>query len=240
MSNRMKTSLTEFALVLDLDSTLIYTLQDMSAYQNLRLQSDPKNSDLIPRTYQFDIVDAVAPAGTGEMTRLWGVYRPHVKEFLMFASIYFKHVYVWSAGRSKYVKGIVDLLWEDIEPKPKLIYSYENCDISGSSIKKPLSKMIADPNSGGETIDKYLVLDDVPDTFSYNTENGMGIPVYKVAPTRQGILGEDIALVQLQCWLSLQSTMMATDTRTLDKSKIFSTSLGEYYSALHTQQSQSH
>ena len=231
MSNNQRTSLTDKVCIFDLDSTLIYSMENMSKYN--KLKSNRNNKDLLDRLYDFDLVDVVTPHGTGRVTSMWGVRRPYVEDFLLFAAIYFKDVYVWSAGKYKYVRAIVDVLWENIEKKPKLIYCYDDCIFSSQGVTtKPLSKIIKDPMFGDIGLDKILIIDDLEETFSENVQNSIHIPVYKVSPDRRGVLKEDLALIQLQCWLSLRTTMQTEDVRTLDKSKIFKTSIYEYQDLL--------
>ena len=214
-------SLTKFKLVLDLDSTVVHSSGDMDDYQRLNLYSDPRAAEMRSRVYSFDLIDVVEPPGTGSTTSMWGVYRPHVFEFLTFASTYFDEVIIWSAGQFKYVHAITDLIFDGIDSKPQTIKTYDDCRKTSSHVYKPIAEL--NVNSS-----KILCLDDREDTYSLNKANGILIPIYEPKPTPSAIMADDIALVQLMCWLSQPEVYKCEDVRRLDKSKIFTTPLDQY------------
>jgi hypothetical protein len=212
-------------LVLDLDSTLVHTSGDMNEYINLQIFSNPSNAALRSRTYSFELVDVVDPPGTGATTPMWGVYRPHFREFMVFALSYFGTVKVWSAGQFKYVHAISDLVFKDL-PHPESIKTFDDCKKTTNRIYKPLKSYCR----MGELCDlsQYLILDDRSDTFDLNKQNGVEIPPYEPAATYQDIMKDDIALLQFMGWLSLPEVLASNNLSTLDKSKIFTTPLNIY------------
>lgn len=225
-------SLTNREFVFDLDSTLIHSSMDMEAYEALKLYSDPKSIPLRGRVYRFDLVDVTETPGTGTVTPMWGVFRPYVFEFLQFMAHYCKKVHVWTAGQYKYGHTIKAQLFKGTF-QPTTVFTYENCKMTTSSIHKPLEELYAAVAASGEeagTTDatNTLALDDREDTFSLNPYNGIQIPPYEPELTKEGIMKEDIALLQLMCWLSLPEVVQAKDVRYLDKRYIFTTSLEEY------------
>jgi hypothetical protein len=134
--------LTDKTIMLDLDSTLIYTSDNFDNYSKLELYSNPKNIDLRDRIYKFDIIDVVEKPGTGVRSSMWGILRPHVYEFLYFCFDYFSNVIVWSAGQLRYVHAICDVLFIDPEKQPCLIWSYDDCQKCDNYLYKPLIKKI--------------------------------------------------------------------------------------------------
>ncbi|CAH6418843.1 NLI interacting factor phosphatase [uncultured virus] len=221
-------SLTEHELVVDLDATLISSNSDMTTYQGLNLYTDPTSVGLRSRIYHINLVDATSVEGTGETIPMWGIYRPYLAEFLRFASVYFKAVHIWSAGRYKYVWTIADRI-EAIAPefKPQTVFTQDDCEMGTSTVHKPLRKLYETCGCGASA-EHTLAIDDREDTFSQNVGNGILIPPYEPEETKEGILKEDVALLQFMMWLSLPEVMNSKDVRKLDKSRIFTTSVAEY------------
>jgi TFIIF-interacting CTD phosphatase-like protein len=212
---------TDFKLVLDLDSTLIHSSAILKDYENLHLYSDPKMARLRDRVYRLDLVDVVDPPGSGVMTQMWGIFRPHLTEFLTFAVGYFDEVIIWSAGQFKYVHAINDIIFRNVPGRPGRVLTRSDCDETKRNVYKPLRKLDSD-------LSKYIVLDDREDTFSRNRTNGILIDRYEPNPNYTEIMQEDIALLQLMCWFALPEIYQAHDLRHTEKRHIFSTSLQGY------------
>ncbi len=219
-------ALSDHAIVLDLDESLVHSSEDMTDLRTLRLFTDLKISDIKRRTYVITLDDVIERRGSGVKTQLWGVTRPHLDEFLVFCFSYFKVVAVWSAGQPKYVDAIVQKIFGDIT-MPHIVYSWTNCDTTTGIVEKPLSKMISQVPG----LDKYmslsstLVVDDRKTTFQGNSHNGILIPPYNPRPTIDSLREEDIALLQLKTWLERSDVRESSDVRILDKSRIFATPL---------------
>jgi hypothetical protein len=218
-------TLTDKAIVLDLDETLVHTFDEMSELTSLNIFKDPKLMDIKERIYILTLDDVVDSRGTGSKTKLWGIFRPHLKEFLDFCFTYFRTIVVWSAGKLRYVHGIVEIIFTRLnEPsEPHIVYSWDDCAVSSKSIKKPLTKMISEISN----LSKYLnltntfVLDDRKSTFQDNPNNGILMPIYKPNLTIDELRQDDLALLQLIRWFKLPEVINSTDVRTLNKSNIF-------------------
>lgn len=224
-------SSTPYKLVLDLDSTLVHSSGIMEEYERLEIASNPKRKVLLDRLYNFQLVDVMDPPGTGMTTVMWGTKRPHLAEFLTFASTYFEEIIIWSAGQPKYVHAIADVIFPDTffgDPTKRSIriLTSEDCVMQGRWVYKPISKL-ANVNPA-----YCFCLDDRDDTFSKNSQNGIKIPAYEPSPTVESIMADDVALVQLMCWLSLPEVMNASDVRQLNKKSIFTTPLSTYYAQI--------
>lgn len=224
----VKPSLTQFELILDLDSTLVHSNTDIDQLKILQIATNPQNTDLRDRIYSFDLVDAVGTPGTGSVSRMWGVFRPYLFDFIDFAHQYFDKVIVWSAGQYKYVHAVTDVVFNT--QYPSVVKTYEDCIMSKHSIFKPLSKLCSQDNICD--LSKLIAIDDRADTFSQNKDNGILIPPYEPEFTREGIMKSDISLLQLMYWFLLPEVRSASDIRKLDKSSIFTTPIETYLSRL--------
>lgn len=236
-------------LVLDLDSTLVHTSGNMQDYEKLRIYdvNDSTNADLRSRTYSFELTDVIDTPGTGSTTPMWGIYRPHYREFLTFAFSYFDEVRVWSAGQFKYVYAITDKVFSGLQ-QPVSVKTYDDCKKTVNRIYKPLVDYFAStvqiPSNypptctpfAGCDMSNMLILDDRSDTFELNPQNGVEIPVYEPDPNPSVIRRDDIALLQFMAWLSLPEVANAPSLCKLDKSRIFTTSLSEYSRRLNQKQ----
>jgi TFIIF-interacting CTD phosphatase-like protein len=216
---------TNKTIVLDLDSTLLHTCDDMGIWDSLEIYTNPRNAKLRSRVYYFDLIDVTEKIGTGSKTVLWGVLRPHVHAFLRFCHDYFENIIVWSAGQKKYVHAICDFLFQEFDKQPVVIFSYENCEIGSNYIHKTLSKFQNVGNSTSQEvnipINTMYALDDYDATFSKNKDNGLHIPPYEPEFDYNGIMEDDKTLLNLMYWLTNTEVMNATDVRRLDKSACF-------------------
>ena len=209
---------TNKTIVLDLDSTLLHTCDDMETWDALEIYTNPRNAKLKSRVYYFELIDVTENPGSGSKTVLWGALRPHVYEFLRFCFDYFENVIVWSAGQKKYVHAICDFLFRDFGKQPLIIYSYENCEIGSNYIHKPLAKFqnIENPIP----ISTLVALDDYEVTFSKNKDNGLLIPPYEPEFDHNGLLEDDRALLNLMYWLT-NPEILNSDIKKWDKKHCF-------------------
>ena len=218
--------LTDKCIILDLDETLVHSHAEgnIDLLKNLKIFSDPSNIDLRDRAYKLSMEDVVHKRGTGDKTEMWGITRPHVREFLIFCFTYFKIVIVWSAGRKNYVHGIVDHLFRDIR-RPIVIYTFDDIEkLPNGTLIKPLDKLIQ--NIPG--LDKYMslensfILDDRNSVFKEpNPGNGIEIVPYKPSFTPVGLRTEDKTLKTLMDWFMKPEVMYSKDVRQLKKDHIF-------------------
>lgn len=221
-------SLTNKCIVLDLDETLVHSNEDLTESDTLGIMKDPKLIDLRGRTYELSMDDVVYKKGQGIKTEMWGITRPHVREFLIACFSYFKVVAVWSAGKKKYVEAIVDYLFKDIK-RPHVIYSRDDCEKTADGLlTKPLEKMIRrEPGlSKYMSLENTFMLDDRRTVFEEpNPNNGIQIPVYAPDFNIRSLRTDDIAFKQLLTWLFRPEVMQSNDIRNLDKSNIFNTNV---------------
>ena len=170
--------------------------------------------------------DVVSKRGSGDKTEMWGIFRPHVREFLIFCFSYFKLVIVWSAGKKNYVHTIVDQLFADLK-RPHVIWTFNDIEMLSNkdrTLIKPLSKLI-DKVPG---LSKYMslsnsfILDDRNSVFEEpNPDNGIKIPAYNPSFKPESLRSDDSALPQLMNWFNRPEVIHSRDVRELDKSSIF-------------------
>jgi len=208
---------TDMCIVLDLDETLIHTMEDMAGYQWLKVADNPV---LRNRCYTLNMIDVSRPhghdRGKGQITEMWGVYRPHVHRFLAFCFSYFKMVIVWSAGIGTYVRNVVDNLFVE---EPHAVFSRRHCTHMGRIYDKNLNKIYKD-----RELSRYakphntIILDDRNVSYKTNTpNNGVLIPRYTPKASQDNILQDDHALLQMIEWLSHPSVIACKDVRMLTK-----------------------
>ena len=214
---------TEKNICLDLDSTLIYSIFNEDDIEIL--SKDESLKDRIKIIEVVDIDDN-SPIGKGELSKICVVLRPHVDAFITFCKCYFDKIYIWSAGHQRYVRAIVNVLFEntlsDIEGdyfvfkcnNPDKVYTRENCIIEEDNIFKPFSHY-------GLDFKRTIMIDDRKDTFSKNAENGILIPAYKPKHTQKSILKDEDSLLTLIKWFNTVEFRTCDDVRSLNKKNIF-------------------
>jgi len=218
-------SISNKCIVLDLDHTLVATQENIKSLQDLNILSDPKLINIRNRVYHINVENYEKP-GIGTNHSYWGITRPHVKEFLIFCFSYFKIVAVWSAGKPDYVEKIVDYLFKDISP-PHIVLTYNDILIDSSgNVNKPLTTIFQYNNHMSHF--NTFALDDISSTFSLNPLNGILIPKYSPSLNLNSFASDDPSLLQLKSWLLLPEVIASNDVRSLDTSKIFTTSLLTY------------
>lgn len=221
--------LTNKCIILDLDETLVHTDNEepnTELLKDLEIFSNPHFYDLRERVYKITMEDVTSKKGTGDKTEMWGVVRPHVREFLIACFTYFRVVIVWSAGKKNYVHAIVDFLFLGL-PRPTVIWTYDDLEkLPNNTLIKPLSKLIEKV----PTLNKYMslensfILDDRLTVFQEpNPSNGIEIPAYRPTFNPKSLRSDDKALLSVTNWLMKPEVMNSTDVRQLDKKNIFTT-----------------
>lgn len=235
VDNLQKSSQTNNCIVLDIDNTLVSTFSSdesrkfdpVKSIKDLGILTKPELLPLRSRFYRVSIEDYQRP-GEGSYVEMWGIMRPHLKEFLTFCFSYFQIVAVWSAGMRKYVENMVDILFRDL-PKPHVIFTRDDI-IDQKNMVKPIAGMI----ESNPVLMKYMslsntfALDDNPLTFSNNVNNGVLIPRYDPSLTIDSLAKDDPALLQFKYWLARPNVSQSRDITTLEKSDIFKISVDDY------------
>lgn len=236
--NIPKKSITNFCIVLDIDSTLVNTFEysDVPTIKSLGILENPKLMALRSRIYRMGLEDVLEKKGKGTFLELWGIMRPHLKEFLIFCLSYFKIVVIWSAGRPQYVKDVSEIMFRDVGD-PNVVYTSDECvehveyigDEKIVTMRKPLSKLYNDPKLKGMLKpENTFIIDDRIYSFAEDPENGILIPPYNPDVTVESMLTDDQALLQLMFWFSKPEVKNSDDVRKLSKREIFLTSLRDY------------
>ena len=221
-------SLTDKCIVLDLDLTLLCTQDNIQSLFSTEILTNPQLLELRNRVYYFTVEDVGRP-GDGEKIDMWGVTRPHIKEFLLFCFSYFKIVAVWSAGQRLYVEAIVNYMFKDL-PKPHIIFTADDTVFQNDHTYKPLSYLMSSNPVVSRIMTPLttLAIDDNSSTFAYNKDNAVLIPAYSPSPNINSLSRDDPSLLQLKYWLLQPEVVAAQDVRKLNKSTIFSTPVAVY------------
>lgn len=225
--SRPSVTTTDLDLVLDIDETLVHTFETLQLLYDLRIMDDPQYVGLRRRIYTLDISDVGGPRGGGSVIQMWGIRRPHLREFLIFAFSYFKRVIIWSAGKYEYVHSIVKKIFRDL-PQPDAIYTRDDCEIVGANHTKPLLKI-------GLNLDSSIIVDDKTYTFIPNKDNGVLIPPFNPELPSGSVVSiskiqaDDISLLQLKEWLIKNQNVLKNNKniRQVVLSDIFNTPLNE-------------
>ncbi len=197
-SQSMGYPLTNKNIILDLDDTLVNTRESIDTIEQIDLV-DP---DARKRFYSLFL--------PGDYYHVWGMMRPGCKEFLSFCFDYFDKVIVWSAGDDKYVKSMVERLFEGL-PEPDGVFSRQYCETDGTNTTKPLLKL--QPHYPNLDLTNSLIVDDRDhNSLTCNPDNAVIIPPYTQ---------DDDALYKLMEWLLRPEVRRSSDVRTLDKTQIF-------------------
>lgn len=213
---RNSPSKSKHVVILDLDQTLLSTQEGKTCdyefiYQNA---SDELKDRIYNLSYQRD----------SKEINFWGVYRPHVFEFLLFAFNYFQTVIVWSAGEYGYVHAIVDDLFGKVGYFPHFILTRnEIVETRKTNVGKPI-KNIGEIN---QVLARYapseeiFCIDDNPSTAIFNKDNIIQIPPYEPFCNIDNFSRDDIALLQIEKYLLRDDVIRSLDVKNLNKKSIF-------------------
>lgn len=214
------TTKTTRCLMLDLDLTLVSTQKVKDISFLTELLSDLRTLPLRDRLYHFNIENYEGP-GVGSLMPIWGVARPHFREFLKFADQNFDEVIVWSAGQRLYVEPLVDFLFRDLR-RPEVVYNAEMLDrTKGNGMVKTITTILKEKKLVHISLAGTLALDDNYGTFADNEANGVHIPEYNPHMSLEGFMAEDRCLLDFQKWLLTPEVVNCEDIRTLAKHTIF-------------------
>lgn len=230
-SNNKRSNALPKTLILDLDETLVHSWENPDFLEKYEIYSNPSRYRLFHPVGSSQIAYSMAlemPNNT--KSRIWGLHRPHLYEFLNFAGHYFDNIIVWSAGIQPYVEEITKQIFLEsgLNP-PKMVWSRSNCQNYNGLYHKPIYELISELSQRQyqtfEVDPRWtLIVDDRSHTFMLNTQSGVLIPPYHPGkyPTLEQLLDRsDTALLKLKSWLERPEVKDAPDVRLLDKSRIF-------------------
>lgn len=217
LSHRFRDPLTDLTIILDLDATLIRTL-DPSEFNELSQKGPDRIRSYMGtnNSYSMRMVDE---DGTHN---IYGVIRPHCIEFLNFCNTYFKRVIVYTAGTYEYGHAITSELFSRTTDRyhPDYILTRSECLFIDPSrfplknVRKPLPLVIPDYD---ET--KCVLVDDRISNIRFNPRNGIIIPPYNPNTRAEAI--SDRCLVTLINWFSQSKILHIEDIRDAEKMSIF-------------------
>jgi len=170
--------MTKQNIVLDLDSTLIFTLDDMDDLYKL-IESGEDLDWLSAHTYLIEISDPNEEGFSGSYTMI-GIFRPYLVEFITYAIERFDNILIWSAGRRKYVGAIVERIFPSLDYKPPIILNYDDTEIGDDGVVTKKLEKLFNMKECSANVKNTFVVDDRSDTFDHNVENGILCPPFEV------------------------------------------------------------
>ena len=213
LNERTTKPLTNLTIILDLDATLISTM-DPRFYNELTENLEDIGYLLgDDNVYNFEL--------DGE--RIIGVIRPDTVKFLNFCDRYFNKVIVYTAGAYDYGHAIVSEIFSKTEKQymPDYVLTRPEClflddpIIPILGVRKPLALVIPDYDAT-----KCLLLDDRISNIRFNPRNGIIIPPFNPTTVNEAL--SDKALDTLEKWFKLPKVKNIDDVRNLEKMMIFS------------------
>ena len=219
----------ERTLIIDIDQTIANSFENPDFLDKYEIYTNP---DVLAKFKNIQTYSMII-SKSGQRTRIWGLFRPHLKEFLDFVSKYFDHIIIWSAGTESYVKEIIEQMERTYGIAPgKMIWARDKCVRAPNNFHKPIACLEQDLQKryySSIHIDPKLtlILDDKLYTFVENPNNGVLIPAFspgdgQKAPTLKQLLDiTDDALLQFISWLQQPEVQNATDYSKLPKDRIF-------------------
>ena len=215
-------SISDLNLVLDIDDTLVQTFDDIQALYKCPIMKNPKFYPVRKRIYILKFDGDEGDVGKeSEEDVVWGIKRPHIEEFLAFASEYFRNVVIWSAGTYDYVHAIVKNLFKNVPCNPTKIFTRNDCAQSQEyGYEKPLQKIydaIPEMNSRNT-----ILIDDRQEVFSRkDPDNGIIIPPFSPDLDDLSSMTNDRCFVELQEWFMNPDVIETRDVRRIPKNNIF-------------------
>lgn len=203
-------------LILDLDQTLIYTTDDSSKIDKLKIFDDSSNMSIKQRVYMIKIFSDKR----SKEINMGGFERDDLQEFLSFVYDNFSFVAVWTAAEDDYGKQICHSIFRNV-PVPFVIWSRKMCEREDGGYIKPLSKMVVMNKQYGLTMKNTLIIDDTEETFVKNRENALKIPAYHPELDLRSLSAKDTCLKKIMNYFSSQKFIDSQDVRMLNSRKLF-------------------
>ena len=217
--NSNRKSISEHSIVLDIDETLVHTFEKISNVKDIGIFTNKK---YLPIRKDIYIIDIFSEDKNTIKYKMWGIYRPKLREFLNFCFRYFRNVTIWTAGQRRYGNAVVSKIFNN--QMPELVFTRDECPktMSGGCVNKPLSYIIDKKND--MSMEHTFILDDRIDNFDPNPKNGILIPPFE--PEEDELLNiEDDAFDKLMKWFLRKEVIESKDIRNLNKENIFSSDL---------------
>lgn len=167
MVKKSNTSLKKYAIVFDLDETLIHSI-DISEW----------NKNPLRKTIEKKYPSLIFPIDEDTI----GIKRPYMDELLKFVSDNFGHVGVWSAGIKPYVESICTEIFTN-KKLPHTVWSRFDCDYKivlpdkETTFVKPLNQIW--DMCEGFTEENTFMIEDRKDTVLYNPHNLVRVTPFK-------------------------------------------------------------
>lgn len=197
-------------LALDLDSTLIYTINhgnipEVHLYRDINVKYPDK-------VYTLKFRDG---------SLMYGYFRPYLQEFLTDAFRYYDNVTIYTAGTKEYGELLAEVIENRFNVKFDRVLTRGDClkidsqeFLNKDDYSKPLRLAFPDLD-----LKQMLLVDDKMCNFRFNPRNGILIPAY--SPMTEAEVFNDDELGRLWQWITSVKIINAKDVRELNKDNIF-------------------
>ncbi len=191
------------AIILDLDNTLIKTYGKMKEFTQLGIKN---HLDIVERCYILDFYN-------GENSRhpqshRWGIKRPHLEAFLKYIFKNFDIVIVWSAGGEEYVNALVKAIFTN--RPPHYIFHSGHCLRMGDDLTKPIALLFKHRPELANRIDEnhIVMIDDREKNYLYNKGLGLVISAYDPDLTLESMREDDDGLLEAMKYIQNRIDLM--------------------------------
>ena len=177
-SNKKIFKINKSTLVLDLDETLVYVIEEKN--DNLSLPQIPFEYLILDENEnsEKEIIGNVENESI-EKARNYIIIRPGFSKFITQVKKYFDEIFVFTSSQYSYAEEIIKII--DKNKIISKIYSRKDCSFYNDIFYKDLNKIKKD-------LSQTIIIDNFPETYLLQRFNGLPIPSFMGDPNDNELL----------------------------------------------------
>ena len=177
-SNKKIFKINKSTLVLDLDETLVYVIEEKN--DNLSLPQIPFEYFILDENEKSEkeIIGNVENESI-EKARNYIIIRPGFSKFITQVKKYFDEIFVFTSSQYSYAEEIIKII--DKNKIISKIYSRKDCSFYNDIFYKDLNKIKKD-------LSQVIIIDNFPETYLLQRFNGLPIPSFMGDPKDNELL----------------------------------------------------
>ena len=177
-SNKKIFKINKSTLVLDLDETLVYVIEEKN--DNLSLPQIPFEYLILDENEnsEKEIIGNVENESI-EKARNYIIIRPGFSKFITQVKKYFDEIFVFTSSQYSYAEEIIKII--DKNKIISKIYSRKDCSFYNDIFYKDLNKIKKD-------LSQVIIIDNFPETYLLQRFNGLPIPSFMGDPKDNELL----------------------------------------------------
>ena len=177
-SNKKIFKINKSTLVLDLDETLVYVIEEKN--DNLSLPQIPFEYLILDENEnsEKEIIGNVENESL-EKARNYIIIRPGFSKFITQVKKYFDEIFVFTSSQYSYAEEIIKII--DKNKIISKIYSRKDCSFYNDIFYKDLNKIKKD-------LSQVIIIDNFPETYLLQRFNGLPIPSFMGDPKDNELL----------------------------------------------------